>query len=100
MMTEAIIAIIAMWVGYLIGNRVGEAAARIREMKAATKSNGADMTDPINAPPTRIGLHSNFPLPTTDWPKDRGDPPKYWWGIDEYDQLIRVYRDEEEHSDD
>ena len=48
------------------------------------------MTDPID----RTGLHPDYPLPTLEWPKDRGDPPKYWWGRNpQTGALTKVYRD-------
>lgn len=47
----------------------------------------ASMTD-------RTGLHPDYPLPTLDWPKDCGDPPKSWWGRNpQTGALTKVYRD-------
>jgi hypothetical protein len=58
------------------------------------------MTDPTDTTPTLIGRQPDYPLPTLFWPKDRGDPPKYWWGRDRDGVRTKVYRDYEAYCDD
>lgn len=47
------------------------------------------------------GLHPDHPLPTLDWPADRGPAPASWWGRNpQTGERTRVYRNYEAYAND